>query len=70
LEAAGLLRRERSRHDERSLALVLTDRGQKLRAQAETIPSTIVEKLGMEVSELRALHHQLSRVIAAAVAVV
>jgi DNA-binding MarR family transcriptional regulator len=70
LEAAGLLRRERSRHDERSLALVLTDRGQKLRAQAETIPSMIVEKLGMEVSELRALHHQLSQVIAAAVAVV
>jgi DNA-binding MarR family transcriptional regulator len=70
LEAAGLLRRERSRHDERSLALVLTDRGQKLRAQAETIPSTIVERLGMEVSELRVLHHQLSQVIAAAVAVV
>ncbi len=69
LEASGLLRRQRSARDERSLALVLTDRGRELRAEAEKVPPAIVEKLGMEMPELHLLHRQLTRVIAAAVAV-
>jgi len=68
LEASGLLRRERAVHDERSLALVLTDRGRKLRTQAEKVPLAIVEKLGMDLPELEGLHRQLTRVIAAAAA--
>jgi DNA-binding MarR family transcriptional regulator len=69
LEASGLLRRQRSARDERSLALVLTDRGRELRAEAEKVPPAIVEKLGMEMPELHLLHRQLTRVIAAAAAV-
>jgi DNA-binding MarR family transcriptional regulator len=64
LEAAGLLRRERDSKDQRNLALALTDRGQALRAEAETIPAGIVERLGMPVVELLALQQALTRVVA------
>jgi MarR family transcriptional regulator, organic hydroperoxide resistance regulator len=66
LEAGGLVTRNRDPRDERSLAIALTDRGRALRAQAERIPAGIVERLGMEVEELTALHGSLTRVIGAA----
>jgi len=65
LEAAGLLRRERDPRDQRNLALALTDRGRALRAEAEKIPAGIVERLGMPVEQLLALHGALTQVIAA-----
>jgi DNA-binding MarR family transcriptional regulator len=65
LEAAGLLRRERDPRDQRNLALALTDKGIALRAEAERIPAGIVERLGMPVKDLMALHGALTRVIAA-----
>jgi MarR family transcriptional regulator, organic hydroperoxide resistance regulator len=65
LESAGLLRRERNPKDQRNLALALTDKGRKLRAEAERIPSGIVERLGMPIEELTALHGALTQVIAA-----
>jgi DNA-binding MarR family transcriptional regulator len=65
LEAAGLLRRDRDPRDERALAIALTDKGRALREQAERIPAGIVENLGMELAELRALHGALTEVIAA-----
>lgn len=66
LEAAGYLTRERSRDDERSLAVRLTDAGVALRAEAERIPPAIVERLAMDVGELRDLHGALTEVIGAA----
>jgi len=66
LEAAGYLTRERDRGDERSLAVRLTPAGVALREQAERIPPAIVERLDMEVPELRELHTSLTEVIAAA----
>ncbi|TCC16250.1 MarR family winged helix-turn-helix transcriptional regulator [Kribbella speibonae] len=66
LEAAGLLRRDRSRADERSLAVALTDKGRALRGQALEVPPAIVERLGMDVDELMDLHARLTKVIAAA----
>jgi DNA-binding MarR family transcriptional regulator len=66
LEAAGLLRRDRSAHDERALAVALTDKGRALRKEALNVPPTIVERLGMDVDELMDLHARLTRVIAAA----
>ena len=65
LEAAGLLRRDRNPRDERALAIALTAKGQALRAEAERIPAGIVERLGMDVAELTALHGALTRVIEA-----
>jgi DNA-binding MarR family transcriptional regulator len=66
LEAAGLLRRERDPKDQRNLALALTAKGKALREQAEQVPTSIVERLGMPVEELMELHGVLTRVIAAA----
>jgi MarR family transcriptional regulator, organic hydroperoxide resistance regulator len=63
LEAADLLRRNRNPQDERALAIALTDKGRALRAEAERIPAGIVERLGMDVAELTALHGALTRVI-------
>jgi MarR family transcriptional regulator, organic hydroperoxide resistance regulator len=66
LDAAGYLTRERDPADERSLAVRLTPAGVALRAQAEQIPPAIVERLDMELPELRDLHGALTEVIAAA----
>ncbi len=65
LEAAGLVRRERDRHDERQLAVTLTEAGIALRARAELIPAAMVQRLDMPVEELEHLHKMLTRVIAA-----
>jgi DNA-binding MarR family transcriptional regulator len=66
LEAIGYVTRERNESDERQLTVELTEAGRKLRRQALKIPYAVVERLGMEVSELQALHGALTRVIAAA----
>ncbi|MEU8055946.1 MarR family winged helix-turn-helix transcriptional regulator [Microbispora bryophytorum] len=66
LETAGLVERRRASDDERSLAIVLTGEGRALREQAEKVPVAIVERLGMELTELRSLHQALTRVISAA----
>lgn len=65
LEALGYLSRRRSRADERTLDVDLTDAGRELRAEAEKIPYQVVAALGMAVPELEELHRALNRVIAA-----
>lgn len=66
LETAGLLRRERSTADERALAVVLTAEGRALREQALKVPPAVIERLGIDLADLRDLHQALGRVIAAA----
>ena len=63
LEAAGLVTRERSSHDERQLALRLTGRGRSLRQQAERVPEQVVAELGVDVDDLVHLHGELSSLI-------
>ena len=66
LESTGYLRRERDPADERSLAVTLTPQGRALREEALKIPPAVVERLGMPLEELQALHAALTRVITAA----
>lgn len=66
LETSGYVRRERDPHDERALAVVLTEKGRALRDDALTIPPAIVERLGLPLDELLDLHKRLTQVIAAA----
>jgi DNA-binding MarR family transcriptional regulator len=66
LQSAGLITRTRSGDDERQVDIDLTDAGRALREEALAIPPAVVEKLGMEIPELEALHAALTRVIAAA----
>ncbi|MEO7233899.1 MAG: MarR family transcriptional regulator [Lapillicoccus sp.] len=65
LEATGLVTRERDPRDERALAVRLTARGTATRAQALQVPTAILERLGMNVSELEDLRDGLTRLIAA-----
>ncbi|WP_251858373.1 MarR family winged helix-turn-helix transcriptional regulator [Herbiconiux sp. L3-i23] len=64
LEVLRYLERRRSMTDERSLEIVLTTRGQQLRAEAEPIPAKIVERLGLPIEQLETLRDALQRVIA------
>jgi MarR family transcriptional regulator, organic hydroperoxide resistance regulator len=66
LEGAGYLRRERSQHDERALAVELTREGRALRRKALKVPPAIVERLGLDVADLRELQQRLTQVIEAA----
>jgi DNA-binding MarR family transcriptional regulator len=66
LEAANLLTRRRDSGDERLLAVALTEAGLALREQALGVPPAVMERLGMSIPELQALHASLTRVIAAA----
>jgi MarR family transcriptional regulator, organic hydroperoxide resistance regulator len=66
LEAAGLLRRDRNPADERALAVELTAAGRALRRRALAVPPAIVDRLGMDVEELKDIQRRLTRVIEAA----
>jgi DNA-binding MarR family transcriptional regulator len=66
LEGAGLITRTRNAEDERQVNVELTPKGTELRNEAVKIPPAIVAQLGMEISELEALHGALTKVIAAA----
>ncbi|WP_353509844.1 MarR family transcriptional regulator [Intrasporangium sp.] len=65
LERAGLIKRDRHPADERALAVTLTDQGRDLRERAIEVPTQVVERLGMDIDELRSLHTVLTRVIVA-----
>jgi DNA-binding MarR family transcriptional regulator len=61
LEAAGLVRRERSTVDERSVLVGLTGAGVALRARASGVPRKLSGVTGMEFAELDALRRNLVR---------
>jgi len=65
LETAGFITRTRNPDDERALDVKLTIYGQALRAEAERVPAQIVERLGMQVSELEQIRDGLTRLLAA-----
>ncbi|WP_405166895.1 MarR family transcriptional regulator [Nocardia sp. NBC_01499] len=66
LESAGLITRERDSRDERNLVVNLTKAGVALRKQAELIPPSVVERLGVTLADLEELRDVLTRVNAAA----
>jgi DNA-binding MarR family transcriptional regulator len=56
LEANGLVRRERSAHDERLVDVTLTSAGRRLQRKAECIPQQLLGSTGLtehEVADLR-----------------
>ncbi|MCE8015696.1 MarR family transcriptional regulator [Halomonas sp. MCCC 1A17488] len=59
LEADGLLRRVRSRRDERVVELFLTEQGRALQARAQEIPDCVVMASGQPASELVELKARL-----------
>jgi len=65
LEALGYVARERSASDERVVEIRLTEAGRDLRSYAETIPTTMMQRLGMGPEELRDLQRAMSSLIEA-----
>ncbi|MFH0518721.1 MarR family winged helix-turn-helix transcriptional regulator [Streptomyces sp. M41] len=61
LEAAGLVHRERSVRDERSVEVRLTEEGAALRERALQVPRRIAAATGFEVEEIRALRARLDQ---------
>ncbi|WP_073947889.1 MarR family winged helix-turn-helix transcriptional regulator [Streptomyces kebangsaanensis] len=65
LEAAGLVRRERSMRDERSVEVRPTEQGTALRARALRIPRRIMAATGLTLEEVHELHTRLDRLTTA-----
>ncbi|WP_329410516.1 MarR family transcriptional regulator [Streptomyces sp. NBC_00704] len=65
LEAAGLVRRERSARDERSVEVRPTAAGADLRERALEVPRRIVSATGFELTELAALRARLDELTSA-----
>ncbi|MFF4400074.1 MarR family winged helix-turn-helix transcriptional regulator [Streptomyces sp. NPDC001480] len=65
LETAGLVRRERSVRDERSVDVRLTEEGAALRERALKVPRRIVEATGFDLAEISELRTRLDRLTTA-----
>ncbi|MGA5202156.1 MarR family winged helix-turn-helix transcriptional regulator [Streptomyces variegatus] len=65
LEAAGLVRRERSPRDERSVEVRLTGEGVALRGRALQVPRRIAASTGFDPEEVRALRARLDELTTA-----
>ncbi|WP_432110371.1 MarR family winged helix-turn-helix transcriptional regulator [Streptomyces sp. AA1529] len=61
LEAAGLVRRERSAQDERSVRVHLTEDGGQLRERALRVPRRIAAATGFDAAEAAELRTRLDR---------
>lgn len=66
LEAAGLVRRERSAADERSVRLLLTEEGAALRERAVRVPGELMRGTGLTEAEVARLREELRRLAGAA----
>lgn len=61
LESAGLVRRERSALDERSVLVAVTGRGEELRERAECVPSALLAGTRLTADEVARLRADLRR---------
>lgn len=59
LETEGLIKRTRSKADERVVLLTLTDHGKALHEKAKRIPQCILAASGITVEQLKALQQDL-----------
>ena len=66
LEAAGLVDRKRAPGDDRSLAVGLTEQGRALRQEAEAVPGTMMERLGLTRDQVQELNETMRRLITSA----
>ncbi|MBT2411133.1 MarR family transcriptional regulator [Streptomyces sp. ISL-12] len=65
LESAGLVRRERSAHDERSVQVRPTEEGLALRERALEVPRRIAAATGFDLAEIQDLRSRLDRLTTA-----
>ena len=63
LEEKGLVNRRRSREDERSLIVSLTEKGEALREQAVEIPAKVAGGLRLPQEDVQALYRLLNKML-------
>lgn len=63
MEGNGLIERNRSREDERSVIISLTPKGRQLKEKAECIPTQLLDNLSMDYQELQAFNRTLTRIM-------
>lgn len=63
MESNGFLSRKRSCVDERVVDILISEKGEELRLQAEDIPMHLREQLETEDEQLIALREQLKRIL-------
>lgn len=63
LEGKGLVRRERSREDERAVNITITEAGEKLKEEAIGIPGQIVKCMPLSMEEARTLYTLLYKLL-------
>ena len=63
LEGKGLVRRERSKEDEREVMVALTEQGEGLKAQAEEISRKLAECMPLSAKEAGVLYRLLYQLI-------
>ncbi|GGJ54688.1 organic hydroperoxide resistance transcriptional regulator [Virgibacillus kapii] len=59
MEQQDIVRRIRSIEDERTVNVVLTEKGEQLQQEASDIPIKIIDKFGMEIEQIEQLRNQL-----------
>ncbi|MES5821937.1 MarR family transcriptional regulator [Streptomyces sp. RG80] len=59
LESAGVVRRERAPHDERSVLIACTPHGEQLRERAARVPSALLTATGLATTEVTRLREEL-----------
>ncbi|MBQ9783837.1 MAG: MarR family transcriptional regulator [Clostridia bacterium] len=65
LEAKGYVTRQRSTVDERSVTILLTDRGEALKERAADIPAKIAGCVGLDAEEATQLYRLLYKILLA-----
>ena len=63
LEEKGFVNRRRSREDERSLIVSLTEKGEALREQAVEIPAKVTGGLRLPQEDIQALYRLLNKML-------
>ncbi|MBO7745100.1 MarR family transcriptional regulator [Paenibacillus sp. MWE-103] len=63
MEAAGLIRRERSKEDERVLHIRITDKGISLKEQSTCVPMSLLEASGMTEAEIGVLNGAIRKLL-------
>lgn len=63
LEGMGLIKRERSREDERVLCISITDKGQEMKQKAFSIPECILGSIKVDLSLLVNLKKELDELL-------
>jgi DNA-binding MarR family transcriptional regulator len=64
LEAAGLVRRERRVDDERTVQVIPTEQGMRLRERASAVPAVMLDAMGLSEDEMAQIKSLLRRLTA------